>query len=203
MGGNENFTLSHFQSEEENQPVSGATSAYPGTSADSTHSTIIAHQLRSAVSLTSRISATQKTITIKAAMNWQNTSTLMGMGAEGMGITNGNGNKTRLNLWSGMGMGMNHWEWEGMELKKTFPLICSVYTAVVFAHAWHLDAFVVHDVGSFFSWRNGWPCRGWVVQCLLDYHLWFSAGVQGKRTDWDERSQYVVTAQHGSSLLHC
>ena len=35
MGGNENSTFSHFQSEEENQPVSGATSASPGTSADS------------------------------------------------------------------------------------------------------------------------------------------------------------------------
>ena len=35
MGGNENFTFSHFQSEKENQPVNGATSASPGTSADS------------------------------------------------------------------------------------------------------------------------------------------------------------------------
>jgi len=35
IGGNENSTFSHFQSEEENQPVSGATSASPGTSADS------------------------------------------------------------------------------------------------------------------------------------------------------------------------
>ena len=35
MGGNENSTFSHFQPEEENQPVSGATSASPGTSADS------------------------------------------------------------------------------------------------------------------------------------------------------------------------
>jgi len=34
-GGNENSTFSHFQSEEENQPVSGATSASLGTSADS------------------------------------------------------------------------------------------------------------------------------------------------------------------------
>ena len=35
MGGNENSTFSHFESEEENQPISGATSAFPGTSADS------------------------------------------------------------------------------------------------------------------------------------------------------------------------
>jgi len=35
MGGNKNNTFSHFQSEEENQPVSGATSAFPWTSADS------------------------------------------------------------------------------------------------------------------------------------------------------------------------
>ena len=32
MRGNENSTFSHFQAEEENQPVSGATSASPGTS---------------------------------------------------------------------------------------------------------------------------------------------------------------------------
>jgi len=32
MVGNENNTFSHLQSEEENQPVSGATSASPGTS---------------------------------------------------------------------------------------------------------------------------------------------------------------------------
>jgi len=35
MVGNENSTFSHFQSEEEKQPVSGATSASPGTSEDS------------------------------------------------------------------------------------------------------------------------------------------------------------------------
>jgi len=35
MGGNESSTFSHLQSEEENQPVSGATSASTGTSADS------------------------------------------------------------------------------------------------------------------------------------------------------------------------
>jgi len=35
MGGNENSTFSHFQSEEEKQPVSGATSASSGTLADS------------------------------------------------------------------------------------------------------------------------------------------------------------------------
>ena len=35
MGGNENSTYSHLQSEEENQPLTGATSASPGTSADS------------------------------------------------------------------------------------------------------------------------------------------------------------------------
>jgi len=35
IGGNENSTFSHFQLEEENQPVSGATSASLGTSVDS------------------------------------------------------------------------------------------------------------------------------------------------------------------------
>ena len=35
MGGNENSTFSHLQSEKENQPVSGATSTSLGTSADS------------------------------------------------------------------------------------------------------------------------------------------------------------------------
>ena len=34
-GSHKNSTFSHFQSEEENQPVSCATSASPGTSADS------------------------------------------------------------------------------------------------------------------------------------------------------------------------
>ena len=50
-----------------------------------THSTVIAHQLRSTVSLTLMISSTQKTINSKAAMNWQNMSTRMGMGAGGNG----------------------------------------------------------------------------------------------------------------------
>ena len=34
MGGNENSTFSHFQWKEEKQPISGATSASPGTPAD-------------------------------------------------------------------------------------------------------------------------------------------------------------------------
>ena len=59
------------------------------------------------------ISATQNTINSKAAMNWQNMSTRMGMGAAENGTNQweweGNGNKTRLNL--GLEMGMNHWEW--------------------------------------------------------------------------------------------
>ena len=80
----------HLQSEEEKQPVSGATSASPGTSADSdTHSTVIAHQLKSAMYSTLRITAAQKTINRKAAINRQNMSTWMGMG-----ITNGNGKRT-------------------------------------------------------------------------------------------------------------
>ena len=78
MGGNENFTFSHFQLEEEKQPVSGATSASPGTSADGNaldcHSTPA-----NAVSFTLLISATENTITSKAAVNWQNMSTRMGM----------------------------------------------------------------------------------------------------------------------------
>ena len=73
-----NSTFSHVQSEEEKQPVSGATSAFPGTSLELRrtviHWTVIVHQLRSAVSLTLRISAAQTTITSKAAMNWQNMS---------------------------------------------------------------------------------------------------------------------------------
>jgi len=77
------------------------------------HATVIAHQLRSAMSLTLRISAPQKMINSKASMNWQNMSTRMGMGAGGNGNSQweweGNGNKTRLNLW--LGMGMNRWKW--------------------------------------------------------------------------------------------
>ena len=34
MVGNENFTFSHLQSDGENQPVNGATSASPGSSAE-------------------------------------------------------------------------------------------------------------------------------------------------------------------------
>ena len=98
MGGNENSTFSHFQSEEENQPVSGTTSASPELRRTVTPSTVIAHQPRSAMSLILRTSATQKTINSKAAMNWQNMSTRMGMGAGGNGNSQweweGNGNKT-------------------------------------------------------------------------------------------------------------
>jgi len=57
-----------------------------------THSTVIAHQLRSAAFLTLMISAAQ------AAMNWQNMSICQYVAVpelqwewEGMGITNGNG----------------------------------------------------------------------------------------------------------------
>ena len=98
-----------------------------------THSTVIAHQLRSAVSL--RIYAAQK-----AAMNRQNMSTWTRMGAGGNGDNQwewwGNGNKTRLNLGSEMRMGMNHREWEGMGLKKTFPLISNrqAYLSLVQMH---------------------------------------------------------------------
>jgi len=101
-GRNENSTFSHLQSEEQNQWCY-STSASPGTSVDSDNLTVTAHQLRSAVSLTLMISATQKTINSKAGMNWQNMSTCMRMGV------GGNGNK--------------QWEWEGMGLKKPFPLI--------------------------------------------------------------------------------
>ena len=92
MRGNENSTFSHLQSEEENQPVSGATyQLLREFRRTVTHSTVIAHQLGSAVSLTLRTSATQKTIKIKAVMNWQNMTTRMGMEAGRMGIINGNG----------------------------------------------------------------------------------------------------------------
>ena len=110
-----------------------------------THSTVIAHQLRSALSLTLSISATQTTINSKAAMNWQNMSTRMGMGAVGNGNNQweweGNGNETRLNLGSGTGMGMNHWELEGMGLKKTFSMQnirrASDKTSAVWHHEWN------------------------------------------------------------------
>lgn len=45
------------------------------------HSTVIAHQLRSVVSLTLMISAAQKTINSKTAVNWQNVN-LNGNGSE-------------------------------------------------------------------------------------------------------------------------
>ena len=60
MGGNKNPTFSHFQSWTENQLVSGATSASPRELRRTvTHVIVIAHQLRSTVSSTLMISATQ------------------------------------------------------------------------------------------------------------------------------------------------
>ena len=44
MGGNENSTFSHLQTEEEKQPVSGATSASSWQTV--TQLTVMAHQLR-------------------------------------------------------------------------------------------------------------------------------------------------------------
>jgi len=76
MGGNENSTFSHFQSKEEQQPITVVLhQLLRELRRTVAHSTVIAHQLRSTVSSTSRISATQKTINSKAAMNWQNMST--------------------------------------------------------------------------------------------------------------------------------
>ena len=108
MEENENSTFSHLQSKEENQPVSSATSASPGTSADSDTLDCHSPSAKKRRVFDLRISATQTTINSKAVMNWQNMSVRMGMGA------GGNGNKTRLNLGSGMGMGMNHSEWDGV-----------------------------------------------------------------------------------------
>ena len=72
MGGNENSTFSHFQSKEEKQPVSGATSASPGTSADS--DTLDCHsppaKKRRVFDFNDLYDPENK-----AAMNWQNMST--------------------------------------------------------------------------------------------------------------------------------
>ena len=86
MGGNENSIFSHLQSEEENEPVSGARSASPGTSADS--DTLDCHDSSPAKKrhvFDFNDLATQKTINSKATMNWQNISTQMGMGVGGNG----------------------------------------------------------------------------------------------------------------------
>ena len=96
IGENENSTFSHLQSEEENQPVSCATSACPGTSADS--DTLDCH---SPPAKKRRVFDFND---LCDAMNWQNMSTRMGMGAGGNGNNQWewewNGNKTRLNLGS-------------------------------------------------------------------------------------------------------
>ena len=69
-----------------------------------------------------------------------------------------------------------------------------VYTAVVSADAWRLDAFVVHDVGSFLGATDGQATElsramsAWLSSVVL------YAGVQGKRTDSHKRSSYVVAA---------
>ena len=72
-GGNENSTFSHFQSEKEKQPVSGATSASPGPLADS--DILDYHSPPAKKRRVCNFSVTQKTINSKAAMNWHNMST--------------------------------------------------------------------------------------------------------------------------------
>ena len=71
MGGNENSTCSHFQSAEEKQRVSGATSASLGTSADSDTLDCHSPPAKNAVSSTLRSPTAQTMINIKAAMNWE------------------------------------------------------------------------------------------------------------------------------------
>jgi len=98
MGSNENSTFSHLQSEEANQPVSGATSASPGTSADI--DTFDCHSppaKKRCVFDFKDLRPRRSTINSKAATNWHNMSTRMGMG------TGGNRN--------------NQWESEGMGIK--------------------------------------------------------------------------------------
>ena len=65
-----------------------ATSASPGTSVDSDTLDCHSPPAKKRRVFDFNDLATQKTITSKAAMNWQNMSTRMGMG---MGITNENG----------------------------------------------------------------------------------------------------------------
>ena len=113
MGGNENSIYSHFQSEEESQPVSGATSASPGTSADS--DTLACHSPPAKKRRVFDFNdlCYPEDDNSKAAVNWRNFSIRMGMGVGGNGNNQweweGNGNSTRLSL--GVGMGMNRWEW--------------------------------------------------------------------------------------------
>ena len=102
IGGNENFTFSHLQSEEESSPSVVLHQLLQELRWTVTHSTVIAHQLRSAVAMTLRISAAQNTINCKAATNWQNISNRMGMGAGG----NGN-NQCEWEVNEPLGMGEN------------------------------------------------------------------------------------------------
>ena len=124
MGGNENSTFSHFQWKEEKQPVSGATSASPGTPAyidtlDCHSSPAKKCRVFDFNDLCDPEDDQQQSRKVNlnsngSGRNWEQT---MGIGR--------NGNKTWLNLRLGMGMLISHWKWEGMGLKKTFPLISS------------------------------------------------------------------------------
>ena len=118
IGGNENSTFSNFQSEEKNQPVSGATSASPRTSADS--DTLDCH---SPPAKQRRVfdfkDLSDPEYDQQQVPQW--TGRICQPGWEwGVG-RNGNGIKTQQNL--GLGKAINHWEWKGSGLKKTSLLI--------------------------------------------------------------------------------
>ena len=63
-----------------------------------------------------------------------------------------------------------------------------VYTAVVSADAGHLDAFVVHDVGSYLGVTNGQATELSRAMSARLYLVVLYADVQGKRTDSHKRS---------------
>ena len=86
MGENENSTFSHFQSEDENQPISGATSASPGISADS--DTLRCH---SPPAKKRRVFATRRRSTAKPQLTGRICQPEWKWEREGMGINNENG----------------------------------------------------------------------------------------------------------------
>ena len=111
-GRHENSTFSHFQSDEEKQSVV-LHQLLQELRRTVTHSTVIAHQLRSAVSsyLCGPEDDQQQgrnELALYVNLNGN------GRGGNGNNQWEWEGDGKKMNLRSGTGMGMNHWEWEGM-----------------------------------------------------------------------------------------
>ena len=75
----------------------------------------------------------------------------------------GNGNKTFLNLGTGMRMRMNSWEREGMESKKTFPLITGSAIYPVFGYTKFINILWGVTVSRAVTWDRCRPMSQWRI----------------------------------------